>query len=172
MSVPLCLMAAGAEVMDTKGSLGINSALALSFWALSHAKTPGGWWPGAGGDDDWQLQPHIELPLETGTSDWLTNERSRNGFYLKEKALTRIEGSSPVSFLKWEMGRNEYAWQIELTIQYFDKERLGRTRTMPRGTAARLKLKINEAWSWSASDLQGFASNCSFPSIGKLFRLC
>lgn len=42
MSVSPCLMAAGAEVMDTKGSLGINSALASSFWVLSHAKTPGG----------------------------------------------------------------------------------------------------------------------------------
>lgn len=89
------------------------------------------------------------------TSDWLTNEKSWNGFHLKEKALTRIEGSSPVSFLEWEMGRDECAWQIELTIQYFDKDRLGHRRTIPGGTAAALKQEINEAWSQSVRDLWG-----------------
>lgn len=63
------------------------------------------------------------------------------------------------------MGKDECAWQIELTIQYFDKDRLGHRRTIPGGTAAALKLEINEAWSQSVSDLQGSASNCSFPSI-------
>lgn len=29
----------------------------------------------------WQLQPHIELPLETHTSDWLTNEKGWNSFH-------------------------------------------------------------------------------------------
>lgn len=34
------------------------------------------------------------------------------------------------------MGKDECAWQIELTIQYFDKDRLGHMRTMPSGTVA------------------------------------
>lgn len=38
MSVPQRLMAAKAKVMETKGSLSINSALTSSFWILSHAK--------------------------------------------------------------------------------------------------------------------------------------
>lgn len=63
------------------------------------------------------------------------------------------------------MEKDERAWQIELTIQYLDKERLGHARTIPGGATAALKLEINEAWSQSVRDLRGFASNCSLPSI-------
>lgn len=78
MSVPLCLVAAEAKVMETKGGLGINSALTSSFRILSHAKRAG---CASGRRGRWQLQPHIEPPSETHTSDWLTNEKGRNSFH-------------------------------------------------------------------------------------------
>lgn len=66
MSVSPCLRAAGAKVMDTKGGLGINSALASSFWILSHAKRRAG--DGQRGDADnyrltlsYRRRPHFRL---------------------------------------------------------------------------------------------------------------
>lgn len=68
MSVPLRLVAAEAKVTETKGGLGINSALTSSFRILSHAKRRAARW--AEGDADnysLTLSHHWRLTLQT---DW------------------------------------------------------------------------------------------------------
>lgn len=162
-------MAAGAEVMDTKGSLGINSALASSFWVLSHAKTLGGWRAGGTGTltitaSHWVTvgKQHFRLIDKWKEPKWLPFKRK--GTYQNRRIISSIfsqmgNGERWVCMANW--AHNSVLWQRPFRPHAHNTQRY-------RG---RLKLKINEASSWNASDQRGFASNCSFPSIGKLFRL-
>lgn len=169
MSVPPCLMAAGAETIDTKGSLGINSALALSFWVLSHAKTPGGW-RAEGGTltitaSHWVTvgDRHFRLIDKWKEPKWLPFKRK--GTYQNRRIISSIF-SQMGNVKRWvcmaNWAHNSVLWQRPFRPHAHNAQRY-------RG---RLKLKINEASSRSASNLRGFASKCSFPSIGKLFWLC
>lgn len=155
-------MAAGAKVTDTKGSLDINSAFASSFWVLSHAKTLGGWqtitashWVTVG-------DRHFRLIDKWKEPKWFSCKRK--GTYQNRRIISSIfsqmgNGKRWVCIANW--AHNSVLWQRPFRPHAHNAQR----------SCARLKLKINEALSRSASDLPGFASNCSFPSIRELSRL-
>lgn len=79
MSMSLCPMAAIATVMETKGGLGINSALKSSFRILSDAKRHAAHWSEGDADNySLTLSHRQRLTLQT---DWQMEEQ-KNSFHL------------------------------------------------------------------------------------------
>lgn len=95
-SAPLSFMTVEAKVMETKGSLSINSAITSSFKILSHAKHQAARW--AGGDANSYSLTSSGKSLFSLIDKW----KSWNSLHLKWP-LARIGGSSPISCLRWEM---------------------------------------------------------------------
>ena len=140
MSVPRCLVAAEAKVMETKGGLGINSALTSSFRILSHAKR----WAArrAEGDADnysRTLSHRRRLTLQT---DW---QMKRAEIASIKKTATCQNRGDHLQYLvsngkrkeKWACMGN---WAHNSTLY---KGHLGYMHRIPSGISEALKPKFN-----------------------------